>query len=179
MAIAFLLYSGQWLAVIGFLPTIVAQAGYPGVAIGVLGALAAAVNMAGNIGAGRWLASGGRPGRVLTVAYLSMGLAAVVAFGFQGHPVVQYLAVLVFSAVGGLIPGTLFVLAVRLAPGEDTVSTTVGWMQQLSALGQFAGPPLVAWVATQAGGWHLTWTVTGLASLLGLVAARALQRRTP
>ena len=178
VAIGFLLYSGQWLAVIGFLPTIVAQAGYPGLAVGALGALAAVVNMLGNIGAGRWLATGARPGRVLAVAYLAMGLGAVVAFGAQGHPVAQYLAVLVFSAVGGLIPGTLFVLAVRLAPGADTVSTTVGWMQQLSALGQFAGPPLVAWVATQAGGWHLTWTVTGLASLMGLAVARALHRRT-
>jgi len=178
VAIGFLLYSGQWLAVIGFLPTIVAQAGYPGLAVGALGALAALVNMLGNVGAGRWLASGARPGRVLAVAYLTMGLGAVVAFGAQGHPVAQYLAVLVFSAVGGLIPGTLFVLAVRLAPGADTVSTTVGWMQQLSALGQFAGPPLVAWVATQAGGWHLTWTVTGLASLMGLAVARALHRRT-
>lgn len=176
VAIAFLLYSGQWLAVIGFLPTIVAQAGYPGGAVGALGAVAALVNMVGNVGAGRWLAGGARPGWVLAVAYLTMGLAAVVAFGVQGHPLLQYAAVLVFSAVGGLIPGTLFVLAVRLAPGPDTVSTTVGWMQQLSSLGQFAGPPLVAWVATLAGGWHLTWAVTSFASAVGLCVAWALHR---
>lgn len=176
VALAFFLYSGQWLAVVGFLPTIYNQAGYSGVVVGVLTALAAGINMVGNIGAGRCLARGMRPGVLLSTAYLAMALGAVVAFGAQGHPVWQYLAVLVFSGVGGLIPGTLFSLAVVLAPGEATVSTTVGWMQQFSALGQFLGPPLVAWVATQTGGWHWTWVVTGGCSLLGIALAAWLQR---
>jgi len=176
VAIAFFLYSGQWLAVVGFLPTIYAQAGYSGMTVGVLTSLAAGINMAGNIGAGRCLARGVRPGVLLSIAYLAMALGAVVAFGAEGHPIWQYLAVLVFSGVGGLIPGTLFSLAVVLAPGEATVSTTVGWMQQFSALGQFLGPPLVAWVATQAGGWHWTWVVTASCSLLGIGLAAQLQR---
>jgi len=49
------------------------------------------------------------------------------------------------------------------------VATTVGWMQQLSALGQFTGPPLVAWVANRVGDWHWTWAVTGAFSLAGLL----------
>ncbi len=175
VALAFFLYSGQWLAVIGFLPTIYHQAGYSGAVVGVLTALAAGINMAGNIGAGWWLARGARPGTVLMLAYVAMGLGALVAFGAQGHPVLQYLAVLVFSGVGGLIPGTLFGLSVSLAPDRETVSTTVGWMQQFSALGQFLGPPVVAWVATQVGGWQWTWVVTGASSLLGVLLARRLQ----
>lgn len=175
MALAFFLYSGQWLAVVGFLPTIYHQAGYTGTMVALLSALAAGINMVGNIGGGWWLARGARPGTVLTVAYVVMGLGAWVAFGAEGHPVVQYIAVLAFSGVGGLIPGTLFGLAVKLAPDNETVSTTVGWMQQFSALGQFLGPPLVAWVATMAGGWQWTWTVTGASSLLGVLLAGRLQ----
>jgi MFS family permease len=175
VALAFFLYSGQWLAVVGFLPTIYHQAGYTGAAVASLSALAAGINMAGNIGAGWWLAHGAKPGVVLTLAYLAMGAGAGVAFGAEGHPLLQYLAVLVFSGVGGLIPGTLFGLAVKLAPDNDTVSTTVGWMQQFSALGQFLGPPVVAWVATVAGGWHWTWVVTGASSLLGVMLAGRLQ----
>lgn len=175
VALAFFLYSGQWLAVVGFLPTIYHQAGYTGAAVASLSALAAGVNMAGNIGAGWWLARGARPGTVLALAYGAMGAGAWVAFSAEGHPVLQYLAVLVFSGVGGLIPGTLFGLAVKLAPDNDTVSTTVGWMQQFSALGQFLGPPLVAWVATLAGGWHWTWIVTGVSSALGVLLAGRLQ----
>ncbi len=179
VALGFFLYSGQWLAVVGFLPTILAQGGMGGLQAGLLSALAAAVNMAGNIGAGRWIAHGARPLTVLRLAYLTMGAGAVLAFAIEGPFLVQYLGVLAFSGVGGLIPGTLFGLAVRLAPGEDTVSTTVGWMQQLSALGQFAGPPLVAWVATQAGGWQMSWLITGTASLLGLWVAQRIDRALP
>jgi MFS family permease len=175
VALAFFLYSGQWLAVVGFLPTIYAQAGYAAAAVGGLSALAAGINMVGNICAGRLLARGVRPGVLLAWGFCAMGLGSMVTFGAVGHPLAQYLAVLVFSGVGGLIPGTLFGLAVTLAPGEDTVSTTVGWMQQFSALGQFIGPPLVAWVATQAGGWQSTWWVTAASSALGLLLAGRLQ----
>lgn len=175
VALAFFLYSGQWMAVIGFLPTIYAQAGYSAVSVGALSALAAGINMAGNIGAGRLLAHGLRPGVLLAGGFCAMGLGSVIAFTAEGFPTAQYLAVLAFSGIGGLIPGTLFGLAVVLAPSEDTVSTTVGWMQQFSALGQFIGPPLVAWVATQAGGWQSTWWVTAASSALGLLLAGRLQ----
>jgi MFS transporter, CP family, cyanate transporter len=60
---------------------------------------------------------------------------------------------------------------VSLAPNERTVSTTVGWMQQWSALGQFLGPPSVAWVASRAGGWQWSWLVTGGCALAGLLLA--------
>jgi len=73
-----------------------------------------------------------------------------------------------------VIPGTLFSLAVRMAPGEKTISTTVGWMQQWSAFGQFAGPPLVAVVASRVGGWQWTWAVTVTCSLAGIVLARRI-----
>jgi hypothetical protein len=89
----------------------------------------------------------------------------------------RYLAALLFSSAGGLIPATLFALAVRLAPGEAMLGSTVGWVQQWSAFGQFAAPPLVAWVATRAGGWHLSWVFTGSCSVLGLLLSLAIARR--
>jgi MFS family permease len=76
--------------------------------------------------------------------------------------------------VGGLVPGTLFSLAVSLAPNERTVSTTVGWMQQWSSLGQFVGPPVVAWLASQVGGWQWSWLVTGGCAAAGLVLAHRI-----
>jgi MFS family permease len=180
VAASFALYSSQWLAVIGFLPVIYAAAGVSATATGVLTALAAAVNMIGNLGAGRLLQRGVAPPRLLAIGFTAMALAAAAAFsGASGEglpPVLRYLAVLAFSMLGGMIPATLFALAMRVAPGEDTVSTTVGWMQQFSALGQFAGPPVVAWVAARAGGWHWTGLATGAASLAGLGLAWCLAR---
>jgi MFS family permease len=52
----------------------------------------------------------------------------------------------------------------------------VGWVQQWSSLGQFAGPPLVAWVASRAGGWQYTGWVTGACSLAGLALVVLLPR---
>ena len=180
VAMSFAMYSGQWLAVIGFLPSIYIQSGIAGAAVGVLTAAVAAVNMAGNIGAGRLLQRGVAPSRLLTIGFVTMALAATATFAGSGDaglaPALRYAAVLLFSSVGGLIPATLFALAVRLAPSEGTLSTTIGWVQQWSALGQFAGPPVVAAVASATGGWQWTWVATGACSLAGLLLTAGLSR---
>jgi hypothetical protein len=135
--------------------------------------------MVGNIGSGRLLHGGARPTTLLAGGFVAMALATALAFaGAEGsvHPVLRYAAVLAFSMLGGVIPGTLFALAVRVAPGEHTLSSTVGWVQQWSALGQFVGPPVVAAVASAVGGWHLTWLATGACSLIGLVLTALIAR---
>lgn len=180
VALSFATYSGQWLAVIGFLPSIYAQAGLSGATTGVLTALAAAINIVGSIASGRLLHRGVRAHVLLQISFATMGLSTLAAFGEVGGvglpSTLRYAAVLLFSMVGGLIPGTLFSLAVRLAPTERTVATAVGWMQQWSSFGQFAGPPLVAWLASRSGGWQWTWVVTGACSVLGALLAARIAR---
>ncbi|MDB5946689.1 MAG: transporter-like protein [Ramlibacter sp.] len=174
VALCFAVYSAQWMSVIGFLPTIYSQAGLPSRWTAFATAGAAAVNIIGNITAGRLLQRGVAPDRLLLAGYIVMGVGAWIAFGplVGGLPpatgaALRYGAILLFSAVGGVIPGTLFAVAVRVAPDDETVSTTVGWMQQWSCFGQFVGPPLVAWVAHRTGGWDWTWLVTGACALSG------------
>lgn len=181
VALSFAVYSGQWLAVIGFLPSMYAQAGLNASLAGAATALAAMVNMIGNIAAGRLLQRHVQPQRLLYAGFTAMALGALVAFSdvwgaldVKVAATLRYSGVLGFSMLGGLIPGTLFSLAVRLAPGEQTVSTTVGWMQQWSSLGQFAGPPLVALVASWVGGWHWSGAVTGCCALAGMLLARTI-----
>lgn len=184
VALCFAVYSAQWMSVIGFLPSIYSQAGLAAGWTAVATAGAAAVNVVGNVASGRLLGRGILPDRLLLAGFVSMGLAAWIAFGpvAQGlsppaAAALRYCAVLAFSMLGGMIPGTLFSLAVRLAPGERTVSTTIGWMQQWSSLGQFAGPPVVAWAAHRAGGWQSTWHITGGCALLGMALAVAARHR--
>ena len=178
VAAIFALYSGQWLAVIGFLPTIYTQAGMGGAASGVLTALAAAVNISGNVASGRLLQRGVPAQSLLVLGFATMAGAAALAFADIAAPGwLRFAAVLLFSGVGGLIPGTLFTLAVRVAPGDRALASTVGWVQQWSSLGQFAGPPAVAWVASQVGGWHLTWLATGASSVLGVLVTVVLMKR--
>jgi MFS family permease len=173
VALTFGMYSGQWLAVVGFLPSIYAAAGVSGALLGVLTALAAAVNIAGNMASGRLLQRGWQPRSTLWLGFGAMALGSTVAFAAvtEGWPWLRFAGVLLFSGMGGLVPGTLFSLAVRLAPGEQQVATTVGWVQQLSALGQFVGPPVVAALAAHAGGWHLTPLVTVGCCAVGAVLA--------
>ncbi len=181
VAASFALYSAQWLAVIGFLPSIAEQAGRVGAGAAPMLALVPLVNVLGNVSAGRLLQRGLSAKALLTGGFCAMALGAFVAFAGIGAGaaandtlVLRYLGVLLFSMVGGVIPATLFSLAVMLAPDEGSVSTTVGWMQQLSALGQFAGAPMVAWVAAQAGSWQCTWVVTGGCCVLGVLVARQI-----
>jgi MFS family permease len=187
VALTFAVYSSQWMAVIGFLPAIYAGAGVPAAWNAVLTALAAAMNIVGNIAGGRWLQRGVAPERLLQLGFLTMALGGVVAFAQAGQgadalglpPALRYIAVCAFSLGGGMVPATLFLLGVRLAPGPTTVSTTVGLMQQASSLGQFLAPPAVAWLAHRVGGWHWTWTATLACSLAGMAIARRLGRIRP
>jgi len=178
VAMTFAVYSGQWLAVIGFLPTIYLRAGVSAAATGVLTAMAAAANIIGNVAAGRLLQQGARPASLIGAGFVAMGACSVAAFaGGDGGALpawARYVAVLGFSMVGGLIPAALFSTALRVAPDERTIATTVGWMQQWSALGQFAGPPMVAWVAMRAGDWQWTWVTTGALCLVGLLLTSRL-----
>ncbi|WP_368641061.1 MFS transporter [Castellaniella ginsengisoli] len=172
IALIFGLYAGQWMAVIGFLPTIYAAQGVSGTTAGLLTAIVAGANAIGNLAAGRLLHRGA-PGWHLLVAGLgTMILCAYAAFGAGLPASAQFAAVLVFSMVGGLVPATLFVLALTLAPTPQTTSTTIGWMQQCSSLGQFVGPPVVAWTVNRSGGdWQWTWTATAAFAAAGIVLA--------
>lgn len=179
VAIAFALYTSQWLAVIGFLPLVCEQAGFSKPAAGALTAFACFVNVCGSVAAGRLLHRGVPARHLLYVGYVSLMVTAFVAFhpSTSDLPVLRYLAVVLYSAIGGLIPGSLFAEVVHAAPSERTVSTTVGWMQQCSSTGQFFGPPAVAMLAADVGGWHLTWVATGACSILGLILASGLASR--
>lgn len=179
VALIFAMYSCQWLAVIGFLPTIYAQAGFSGSFAGLITAVVSLANILGNIGAGRLLYREFSALKLLKIGFFFMAICTFLAFSAVTNEflALRFMAVLLFSAIGGMIPAVLFSLAVKLAPSEQTISTTVGWVQQCSSTGQFLGPPLVAWVADTAGGWEGVWVVASSASLLGfLVASRLLAR---
>ena len=79
IAITFSMYSSQWLAVIGFLPFIYAQAGLGGQTAGVLTALACLVNVTGNIAAGRLLHHGVCARHLLYVGFVTMAVATLLA----------------------------------------------------------------------------------------------------
>jgi len=181
LGLSFTVYSAQWIGVIGFLPTIYAQAGLAPTLAGVLTALVAAANIIGNVIAGQWLHRGVQARTCLHMGFVCMAVCAGLTFAtLDGTPLLplwlRFAAIFLFSAAGGLIPGTLFAASLHLAPSQATLSTTVGLMYQCSCLGQFAGPPLIAVVATVMGGWQWTWVPLACLCGLGAVLAVGVQR---
>lgn len=174
LSLCFGFYAGQFIAIFGFLPTIYEEAGIEPGMIGVLTAVAVAVNALGNIAAGRLLHRGASAPVVIATASTVMLACEWLAFGSELAFGWRYGAVAVLSLVGGAIPGTLFACMPRQAPGPQVVATTVGLVQQGAGMGQLLLPPLVAWVAAASGGWTLTWLVTGAFAVAVLVIAGLL-----
>ncbi len=176
LAVAFALYAGQFIAVFSFLPTIYQQAGVAATLAGSLTAFGVAVNLGGNIVAGLLLHRGFTRRALVAGASLAMAVFVVLAFDPRVPFAARYVAIVAFSAFGGLIPGTLFATAPRFAPYPGAVSSATGLMMQGSGFGQFVSPPLVAWVASTAGGWHLTGWVVGVFALANVLVAMMIGR---
>ena len=121
----------------------------------------------------------GRPAWLLfTSGFVLMMIGAVVAFAGEGVLpfALQYGGVLLFSAGGGLIPGVVFAYVVYLAPSQQTVASTMGWVQQWSALGQFCLPPLMGNLVTWWGSWRNVWMVCVVLGVMGIASALQIQR---
>ena len=180
LGIAFGAYAGQWMGVFGFLPTVYDSAGIAATSAGLLTALGVAINVFGNMGAGFAMQRGVKEKTLLLVASSTMLVCGWVFFGTDAPFAVRYAAVLAFSALGGMIPGTLFALTIRFAPDRQSVSTTTGLMQQGSAIGQFLAPLAIARVVEAYGGWSHAWIVTaalaGINLLVAVLIGRVLRR---
>lgn len=169
IGLIFSAYTAQWSAIIGFLPTLYAVGNISGPIAGLLTALVAGSNVIGNLAAGKLLHQGVRVQRLLVIGFVMMITSAFIAFGTGQGVAVQFFAVVIFSIMGGLIPATVFVLAITFAPSAQTTASTVGWVQQCSSMGQFLGPPVVAWVVSISGGWQWAWMGSSGFALLGIL----------
>lgn len=177
-ALAFAMYSGQWLAVVGFLPSIYMDSGLSMTMGSFLTAIVALANAVGATMAGRLLYKKINPGKILYLGFVVMGIGALMTFAGSNifPPSIRYISIILFSGVGGLIPSTLFAMAVHFAPDMKSSSASVGWVMQWSAIGQFSGPPLLGFLASQMGSWNYSWWITSTASLLGLFLSYFLSR---
>ena len=178
LGILFASYTSQWFAITSFLPTIYAHAHIPASQAGMLTALVCLSNVGGPIVAGMMLQQGRPAWVLLTAGFVLMMLGAVLTFAGEGFlPFsVRYCGVLLFSACGGLIPGVVFAYVVYLAPSQQTVASTMGWVQQWSALGQFSLPPLMGSLVMWWGSWRNAWLVCVVLGVVGIICALGIRR---
>ncbi len=175
-------YTVQWMAVVGFLPTIYHQNGVTGIWAGILSAVVGGLNAVGAIGTAPLLQRGVPPRMLLIPTFILMGTTTVLTFGVDwsavpGGMAIQFACVAVFSMVGAVIPSTLTRMAVDLAPPDGSTPAAMGLMQQIFNVGNFTGPAIVAWLATVTGGWQSTWWMTCTFALLGICLSLYLSQK--
>ena len=85
LALTFAAYSSQWLTVIGFLPTLYADAGIAASTAGLLTAGVALANVLGNVASGRLLQRGVPRLMLLWMGFATMACGAFVAFGLEAQ----------------------------------------------------------------------------------------------
>lgn len=183
LALIFATYTLQYLAVLGFLPTVLVE--QDGLAQGLaaaLTALAIVANVPGNL-IGGYLLHHGAPRWLLIVCTLAVMALCALGIYSAGLPLwARYALCVVLSLVGGGIPSSVLGAAPAHAPSKHLVATTNGLIMQGSNLGQSIGPPTVAAIAAAAGGWQWSPAVLLTAAAVGAalaLALRALERTGP
>jgi MFS family permease len=177
LAAIFGCYSMQYLAVMGFLPTILIEREGLGIATaGGLAALAVAMNGLGNLAGGVLLQRGTPRWFLVASAGCAMGSAALAIFTASPPLWASYALYLVFSGMGGLLPASVLGAVPLHAPSRHLVATTNGLVVQGSNLGQVIGPPAVGALAG-AIGWSWTPLLIAPAAVSVVLFALVLRRR--
>lgn len=176
-------YTVQWMAVVGFLPTIYEGFGLSPVSGGLITAVVGGLNAVGAIISGSLLHRGANGRSMLLVGFVLMAITSTMTFVFTYPPHllwIQMIAVGLFSISGATVPATMTRVAVDLAPSGGSAPASMGLIQQIFNIGNFTGPMLLAGVATLTGGWNSTWWITcGFASVGILLTAGLSRRNSP
>lgn len=175
LAFAFGTYTFQYLALSGLLPALlVDRLGLSIAAAGTLSAIAVAANAVGNMSAGALVRLGVPVWSILAVAFAFVGLATLGIFS-EGAPV-ALVAVLAAASLGltGLIPGSIYAAAPRIAPTSAMLAIALGLINQASNLGNLAGPAVMA-VTVQSLGWSGAPVLFAVVAVTGVTIALLLR----
>lgn len=179
LATIFICYTTAYMALTGFLPTLLIER--MGVSPGTAGLMTAAVagaNILGNLLTGPLLRLGVPRWLPILFAAMVIGASSYWIFDPQVPAATAYGLSLAFSAFGGLLPGCVLGGAALLAPERRLVPVTLGLAMQGSNIGQMLGPALVGAAVTAAGWGAARWVlipITAVGIMLTLVLRRTLK----
>jgi MFS family permease len=175
-------YVAQWTSVMIWLPTfLVEERGASAGLASLMTALMVLVNVPGNIGGGWLLAHGIRRGPLVLAACAVMVVTDIGMLTSALPDALRYFSCLAFSMCAGVIPACIFSGVVVHAKTPEHIGTTNGMVMQTSQAGQFLGPLLLAWLASNFGGWGASlWAMLAFAAggaLCGYAVLRIESRR--
>ena len=175
----FICYSSLYQSLTAFLPTIlVTDYSVPFAQAARFGAIVVVGNIIGNVSAGWLIGRGFVPWKLLTVSFIAMGLCAMLVFATFSEPMIKIVAGFLFSAFGGMFPGTAFVLAARYSPSPSHMALMAGFMLQGAGIGQTIGPMMVSSVVEFSADWNSANLVVVVMAGIGLTCALLLRKRT-
>ena len=178
MGLCFFIYSFQYTPVVSFLPTLFLESSALSLAtLSYLTAVVILSNTIGNVSAGILLRRGIGYQKLMSLGFLVMGCATLVIYLDAIPFPMRLLAAAVFSAVSGLIPGTLFALVPRVIGSPEGAAPVIGLMLQLSGVAQLIGAVLLPNAVEVSGSWFAAGVVTSVASCAGLLLVRLIRLR--
>jgi MFS family permease len=175
-------YTFQYMALTGLLPTLlVERLGLSIAAAGAISAITVAANALGNMSASMLLRAGVPMWAIAAGAFGFVGLAG---FGFFSDtmPVVVIAALASANlALTGLIPGSVYATAPKLAPTSAVLAIVLGLINQTTNMGNLLGPAVTAFVVDMFG-WECApfiFAGIGIAGVTWALLLRRVLRRTP
>jgi len=175
----FICYSSLYQSLTAFLPTMLVTDYDVALAQAArFGAFVVVGNIIGNVGAGWLISRDFMPWKLLTVSFVAMGLCASLVFTTATDPALKIVAGFLFSAFGGMFPGTAFVLAARYSPSPSQMALMAGFMLQGAGIGQTIGPLMISSVVEYSADWNMANLVVIAMACIGLTCALLLRRRS-
>lgn len=179
VVIGFICYSSLYQSVTAFLPTILVsdyqmeldQAAY-------FGALVIIGNIIGNVSAGWLIGRGTTVWKILALSFMAMMICAMLVFTTFTSPTIKILGGFLFSAFGGLFPGTAFVLAARFAASPGQMALIAGLMLQGAGIGQTGGTLMVSSLVEVTGSWNYANLIVFIMAGVGLYCAWLMRSRS-
>lgn len=177
LGLAFAMYAIQHVTLMVWLPTYLLETrGIAGAAAALLTAAAVFVNCFGNL-LGGWLIQRDFPrGGIIAGTFIVTSLAFVGIFSAGLPDPVRYALAVFYSFIGGTVPTAALSAGMRYARSPAEIGAIQGLIINITHLGIFFGPPLVAASVTWGGSWDsVLWVMLGCAAV-ALAAAAAIGR---
>lgn len=177
LGLAFAAYAIQHMALIVWLPTYLLETrGMAGAAAALLTALAVFVNCFGNVLGGWLIQRNIARGRIIGATFAVTSLAFVGIFSAGLPDALRYALAVFYSFITGTVPAAALSAGMRYARSPAEFGAIQGLIVNVTHIGIFFGPPLVAASVTYGGSWDaVLWVMLGCAAV-GLASAAAIGR---
>lgn len=177
LAACFACYTTQWFAIVTWIPTYLRESGVSNELYVALGAaLVVAINVIGNTSSAALMHRGVQRWLIIAIIPVVMGLFGVASFG-ETMPIAAKIGfAMAASGLGGMLPAAVLASVPVHAREQSEIATVNGVVTQLLNIGSFIGPPALAALVSQLGGWSQGRWLLLAAGLLGCALALMLRR---